>query len=320
MTLPVYRATAGNNEQVLAREGERDGVDIIVDLPTQEAEEALREEEMDAIYQIRLARQEHLAERDELRQQRREARQRRDRNALAAATARSRAASNNSNLENLRREVTRIQEQRLRSVSSVSYADLGVARHDGTRIRASSNDSERMELLSDAASIAVSAQSLGYHPERSTSSLVSIDSDQSRTSQSMARARSRSTGAQQYSSGEEGAESRSELNEADLETEQIPPPEYEDVPLGEDGDLTRQSVSSTEPPPEYSGLDEPALRDVGVASLNVEALRDETTEAPAPPRTTRGVGGVPQLPSLRISGLPSIRIEPSSAVDQAHDR
>jgi hypothetical protein len=39
-----------------------------------------------------------------------------------------------------------------RRVSSVSYADLGVARHDGTRIRANSNESER-PLLDSAASI-----------------------------------------------------------------------------------------------------------------------------------------------------------------------
>jgi hypothetical protein len=39
-----------------------------------------------------------------------------------------------------------------RRVSSVSYADLGVARHDGTRIRANSNDDER-PLLDSAAPI-----------------------------------------------------------------------------------------------------------------------------------------------------------------------
>lgn len=39
-----------------------------------------------------------------------------------------------------------------RRVSSVSYADLGVARHDGTRIRANSNESDR-PLLDSAASM-----------------------------------------------------------------------------------------------------------------------------------------------------------------------
>ncbi|RYC63576.1 hypothetical protein CHU98_g2652 [Xylaria longipes] len=52
-----------------------------------------------------------------------------------------------------------IRTRRERAVSSVSYHDLGVARHDGSRIRANSTESERVVLLSDAASMALSTRS-----------------------------------------------------------------------------------------------------------------------------------------------------------------
>ena len=56
MTLPAYRPKATEQELVLGREGERDGIDIVVELQTAEDEEALRDEEMEALYQIRAAR------------------------------------------------------------------------------------------------------------------------------------------------------------------------------------------------------------------------------------------------------------------------
>lgn len=321
MTLPAYRATAGNNEQVLGREGERDGVDVIVDLPTAEVDEALRDEEMEAIYQIRVARREQIAERDGLRRERREARQRGDSNALADARARSRAASNNSNFDELRQEVSRIQDQRQRSVSSVSYADLGVARHDGTRIRANSNESERMGLLSDAASIAVSTRSdlrsPGLHRrERSASSLVSVDSELHPDWSSRARANSRST-TPRLSSGELGVGSSPELAEADLGVEPSPP-EYEDVSLDDDdGEGARSTTPLNEPPPDYSGPSQIISQAEETNPETVNISSQEQTNLSLQ-QTPRGVGGVPQLPSLRISRLPEIVIEPTNEDSQEH--
>jgi hypothetical protein len=50
-----------------------------------------------------------------------------------------------------------------RRVSSVAYGDLGVARHDGTRLRANSHDSDHRPLLDSAASISgVSGRSRGF--------------------------------------------------------------------------------------------------------------------------------------------------------------
>jgi hypothetical protein len=62
-----------------------------------------------------------------------------------------------------------------RRVSSVQYAELGVARHDGSRIRANSTDSDNRPLLDSAASI--SGQSLGasmHSRGMSVSSVLSV--------------------------------------------------------------------------------------------------------------------------------------------------
>ena len=76
-----------------------------------------------------------------------------------------------------------IQEHRSRSrdsrVSSVSYAELGVARHDGTRLRANSNESER-PLLDSAASIG--GGSLRHWPTNDSASLHSHHRDPSASS------------------------------------------------------------------------------------------------------------------------------------------
>ncbi|GAB1310581.1 hypothetical protein MFIFM68171_00791 [Madurella fahalii] len=182
MTLPVYRPKATENEQVLGREGERDGIDVVVEMPSAEQEEALRDEEMEALYQIRAARRRQIADREERQRLRREARQANDVVALRELRerARNRATQNAAEIEELRHEHDRIRETRQRVVSSVSYADVGIARADGTRIRANSTDSnERVGLLSDAASIAADSNSLFHRRDRSASASLSIDTSRS---------------------------------------------------------------------------------------------------------------------------------------------
>ncbi|KAI0473458.1 hypothetical protein GGR56DRAFT_532194 [Xylariaceae sp. FL0804] len=177
MTLPAYRHKPNDGERVLGREGERDGVDVVVERPTDEDLEALRDEEMETMYQIRVARRQaqgERAERRRLRDDARDARARGDLVALEELRAQQRSAANINNaggggggsgngngsgngaVDELREQQNEIRERRRRAVSSVSYADLGVARHDGTRLRANSTESsERVGLLSDAASISL---------------------------------------------------------------------------------------------------------------------------------------------------------------------
>jgi hypothetical protein len=77
MTLPPYSYAPRDHERVLAREGERGGMDNVVELPENgDDEERQREEEMESLYQIRLARRVEATDREARRQARREARAR----------------------------------------------------------------------------------------------------------------------------------------------------------------------------------------------------------------------------------------------------
>ncbi len=52
MTLPAYSSAARENERILGREGERGGIDNVIELPeTVDEEERVREEEMESLYQ-----------------------------------------------------------------------------------------------------------------------------------------------------------------------------------------------------------------------------------------------------------------------------
>lgn len=301
MTLPVYRPRAAETEQVLGREGERDGIDVVVEMPTAEEEEALREQEMNALYQIRLTRRQQIAEREERRRLRREARENNDVLALQELRRQTRdsAGRNNEAIEELRAEHERAREAaRLRAVSSVSYADLGVARADGTRIRANSTESERVGLLSDVASIgrraasgsaAMGADSLQHRRDRSSGSIISIDTARSNgdlppespalltggagsstfslvtSNSSLGTGRIRSdshsrSGLNTPRAGSspemidsfEGADGRGSGDLGDLRMP--PPPDYETVSLG-DVTPVRSGRNSPydDPPPEYPG-------------------------------------------------------------------
>ncbi|KAF2752045.1 hypothetical protein M011DRAFT_393041, partial [Sporormia fimetaria CBS 119925] len=184
MTLPAYSPAARENERILGREGERAGIDTVVEFPEgHDEEEARREAEMASLYQIRLARRQEQAEREARRQARREARARGDVAALAEIRRRAEEAADISLSQVLIAEHQGANRER--RVPSVQYADLGIARHDGTRLRASSNASDRSDhrpLLDSAASIsgqssrsrAVSNNSLQTHYRAaSASSLVS---------------------------------------------------------------------------------------------------------------------------------------------------
>lgn len=348
MTLPVYRNKPDENEQVLGREGDRGGVDVVLEHPTDREDEDLRDVEMETLYQIRLARRAEIAEREERRRLRREARARGDTVALAELSQRARAASNSSVISELRAEHDRLKTQRQRAVSSVSYADLGVARHDGTRLRANSQESERMGLLSDAASVALSVNSPSlstHHRQRSASSVLSWDSAQDLDipQNSPGMTRSGATTPQrlsaQYSGGfrsrSRAGSSPELIDEADLGEVEIPPhdpPGYDDVSL-DDNNYPRSGattpVNFNEPPPEYSTsptverdrrLDEQVadmVDSVGeggdLSERRLSSVEPATNTNRLSTRSSRGVGGVPQLPSLRIRELPQIVVEPSSA-------
>jgi hypothetical protein len=358
MTLPAYHQTAMQNEQVLGREGERGGIDVVIEFPeTVDEEEEHREQEMEALYQVRLARRRENEEREERRRLRREARERGDYVALREIAAQARAGNAEragQTVEELRAEHDRLKKERQRAVSSVAYGDLGVARHDGTRLRANSQDSERTGLLGDAASIAASSH---YHRrDRSASSILSIDTMGSdmpspRITRSRANSRPESPpGSRPDPTASERAGSSPEM----IEHEDAPlhsPPGYENISLdtpqeernlplepppgysspvlarGEQTSIESQiptSATSTDSSSEQRRSRRESASERRASSTHIGSLVQDsssrassssTLSASRPPnerRGSRGVGGVPQLPSLRLASLPSIQVDPGS--------
>ncbi|SPQ18371.1 7d41f91f-9536-4217-902d-2411a86e2008 [Thermothielavioides terrestris] len=354
MTLPAYRPKATENELVLGREGERDGIDVVVEMRTAEEEEALRDEEMEALYRIREARRRQLAEREERRQQRREAREANDLVALRELRqrARERAAQNEAEIDELRQEHERIRQTRHhRAVSSVSYADVGIARADGTRVRANSTEStERVGLLSDAASIA--ADSLFQRRDRSASASLSIDTARSLQDRPDSPGVLATGGSGAYSLASAGR-TRSRTNsgattpriptpsaattpragsspelidaeDADLGDAGMPPPGYDEVSLDDvtplhsrrNSDVSGRASPYPDPPPEYPGPGPgPAERRNNRLSAHMGDLAAQAQgQGGGDGDGNGGRSGVPRLPSLRLSQVPQIVIEPSSAL------
>ncbi|PMD33818.1 hypothetical protein L207DRAFT_146639 [Hyaloscypha variabilis F] len=335
MTLPAYNPSAGQNEQVLGREGERGGIDVVIEFPeTVDEEEQQREAEMEALYQVRLARRRENEEREERRRLRREARERGDFVALREIAERQRATSTTSTgptVEELRAEHDRIKKERQRAVSSVSYADLGIARHDGTRLRANSHESEREGLLGDAASIAASSR---YHRrDRSASSIISIDtmnSDLPSPGFTRTRADSRpGTPSSRRRSGQSQVGTVSTSNEGRagsspemIDHDDIPPnspPGYENISLDTPHD---EQHAPLEPPPDYSS---PILGrgeyvspiDAAIPSPPAEAFNDRRQSA----SSSRRASHIGQLASDRRSNSSnSVRSTSRSAPERQSSR
>ena len=305
---------------------------MVVEFPEREDEEERhREEEMEALYQVRQARRRENEEREERRRLRREARERGDFEALRELQAQSRARNAERagrTVEELRAEHERIKRERNRAVSSVSYADLGVARHDGTRLRANSEESERTGLLGDAASFGAGG---AYHRrDRSASSVLSIDTMNSDLpSPEFPRPRAGSSSSFRESSlrrmstadgrSENSGRAGSSPELIDHEdANQRSPPEYE-------------NVSVTEPPPNYSSptvgreegrsLTDSRFENIESGNISPDSRTGSPVRGLGPTLhphagsdspSRRGVGGVPQLPSLRLGNLPSIQVDPGS--------
>lgn len=156
MTLPAYEPIVRPTEKILGRAGERAGIDTVVEFPeTADEEEARREEAMEAMYSLRRDRREQRSAAEERRRLRREARAQGDHAAIVRLAQESRLAAQtrHSMAEQFEAAQRRSQHQeRGRNVSSVSYSDIGIAKADGSRVRAGSSTS-RHPLLASVASV-----------------------------------------------------------------------------------------------------------------------------------------------------------------------
>ena len=260
VSLPPYHSNPLPTEQIIAREGERGGVDTVIEFPeTEEEAEAQREEEMETLYSIREARRREHAEREERRRQRQEAREQHDwarleqieQESRARARARARAASAGSSATTLPQVndvglliaelASQRESRRDRRVSSVSYADLGLARHDGSRIRADSIESDNQPLLSSAASMGNSNRGSRQHSPFGSSSHIAtshrrgpsdmsiVSTTSSRTSLDRPITRTATNPDDLHLTPQSSTSTQINLNdpEADLGTPPTEPPSYE---------------------------------------------------------------------------------------------
>lgn len=219
ITLPAYSPVPKPEEMVLGRAGERAGMDIVVEFPeTAEEEEARREEEMESLYRIRERRRQELAQLEEYRRQRREALARGDRELVRILDQR-REAGRLSDPEGMTAAELLAEHRsrpRGRRVSEVTYADVGLVRHDGSRVRTPSAESDRQPLLDDLGRRSTSSLHSRVHSGTSTfsaaSSTFSLNSGLRHTSQS---------------------DVRLDQDDGDLAALRIPPPDYEALDWGE---------------------------------------------------------------------------------------
>lgn len=151
MTLPAYSEGPRPTEKLIGREGERGGIDTVIEFPeTAEEEESRRDDEMESLYQIRAARRQAQVAREERARLRRELRENGNIAALRDLNLQARAGHNISAPSPAALISQHESRDRERRISTVNYAALGVARHDGSRVRANSADSDR-PLLENAA-------------------------------------------------------------------------------------------------------------------------------------------------------------------------
>lgn len=284
---------------------------------------------MESLYQIRVQRRREVAEREARRAERREARMRGDTVTLERLRREAAARAQEQDLTDAATMVAEHRSrQRERAVSSVSYASLGVARHDGSRIRANSDESDRHPLLDSAASIdggsirpsrTQDSTSLYAHGrERSTSSVLSASdtvtdleipfgragSDFEVVNLNQAHSRHASGTHSPYSSRSRASSSaNAEIQRPAVET-------TEDVADGR--------IPSTEPPAyDREGFEEAPPYTSPVLERRSEALSlahaQDESQLEAESQRLPGFSGLPMLPEL--DRLPSIRIASATPIE-----
>ena len=320
MTLPPYHPTPHPHERLIAREGERAGVDTVIEFPeTADEGEMRREQEMESLYQIRQQRRREIAERNERRRERQEARAASDWARLEQlrlqSQARTRAREHSSgspassttsltaganpspNAHALLADHHARTASRDRRVSSVSYAELGLARHDGSRLRADSMDSDHRPLLESAAAMGGDQRPGPSSRRSSLFQTVPYHHNRAASGESVMTTDSEFAGAEitpQSSSGDRtgsdpNARTPSSSGQSELSPPTGEPPRYEDG-----------RFEGEEAPPYTS-----SITDRGEGPSRLPSVR-------APPYTSPITGrgdGVPRLPSVRVdSSLPAIQI------------
>jgi hypothetical protein len=268
MTLPEYRPVAAADlERTIGREGERGGIDVVIEFPeTVDEEEQRREEHMAALYEIRRARAAERAARSEGGEVAAEA-------VASASTSTTPGMGDapHASATSLLRALREAQE-RERRMSEVQYAAVGVARHDGTRVRPSM-DSDR-PLLDAAAPMGEDNVIRPVYSRENPHPLERRRSDEIFGARSV-----------RGSIASEGRQSQDRL---------LGPPDSSPPTLQISTPPTEYDGSDWGPPPEYSGPVEgenrsanglPVLRiDTGTPSATTPVMTPTSrSETPVPP-------------------------------------
>lgn len=316
VTLPPYHVAPLPSERLIAREGERAGVDTVIEYPESEDEiEQQREQEMATLYDIRQARRREQSERAARRAGHRGTEARDDQHRLSepraerSSRSRARNASNasaisddiqpNNSSSTLHPTQSRSQQDsdiliaELRSLrehnsrnqraGSVSYADLGVARHDGSRVRGSF-DSDQRPLLGSGTSI-----NGGYSHSRGSSIASDREPSRSRATLQTGRDRRPSTAGSHLGQDDNGFLTPT-IMAGDIPPE---PPSYED-------DI---NVHGGEAPPYQSPVETQRFQfpvpayDAPAESTAFPAIEISRVE----PTTNEAADAVQELPQLQLN-------------------
>ncbi|TGZ81875.1 hypothetical protein EX30DRAFT_358609 [Ascodesmis nigricans] len=283
MTLPEYRPLpAPDRERTIGRAGERAGIDVVIEFPeTEEEEEGRREEHMETMYQIRRAR---ARERELAREEADEAR-------------RTEATNSTASLMAALQSVT----EREARLSQVSYADIGIQRPDGSRVRPSM-DSDR-PLLANAANMGMGGNANAHGRSLSNLSYAeSIEAPERRRSDeifNMGSARAsmdhrNSNASSLHPSTAAGASIRQVHNDSGLP----PAPDYEGADWG--------------PPPEYTSP---------IETRTPIISRSNTPQPPGTP-VNENSARTPSMPlgrsvSAMVNNTPAVTTVPQRAVSTA---
>lgn len=220
-------------------------------------------------------------------------------------------------------------KNRDRRISSVSYADVGVARHDGTRIRAGSTESDSRPLLDSAASISGGASlrpwstrdshSFTHHRNQSQQTFNSA-SDDSSEMVDLAEAPPFGRAGSDYeivtmnqSHSRNGSAISTPAGGRSRASTTNTMPVRPSVDTAVSGDLGESSIPSAEPPSyDGDGFEEAPPYTSPVLERG-PSLRLSPTQSPE--AQSSSPNGAPLLPE--IGRLPSIRIAEATPVNPA---
>lgn len=283
-------------------------MDTVLEFPeTVAEEEGRREEEMESLWRIRQQRRQEATEREQRRRRRREARARGD---IATLNAIRQESMLRTTFHQAGGSSAMIAEHHSRSrerkVSAVNYGDLGVARHDGSRVRANSAESDSRPLLD------MSRDSFTtHHRMHSNTSLSSLDSDE-RPSLARDRSNFETISLQPTHSRAHSRAHSSSLSLTRTSTRLQPlDPDLGDNPIPLPDPPHYDSMGFEEAPP-YEG----SASAMTWESPNI-GTSATTTTPPPPPSPLQQLPVIPRLPSIRITD--SSPIEPRRTAQERED-